>query len=267
MKTQTHHRYIRRITLVFVGLGLIALLFLLVNVATADISPKVLQVRNAAGKSRFDLAGAVRGIGKDDLFAAFPYRRYLDSAGRWDIKTIKHDLAVLDSVTGDPDISQRTLSNALTQVLGEREKGVLKNYEPDSLLRLIQWAEQFDYYSQFDSAGELFYQSVYQYWFDIVTNKLKEYSNETPSLRHSFKFKYLVGRCYERRFSTSVKITDFEKFVDNVLYSNWGHLINATWTQSSWSVKAGLLLVFVLIVYGAYALGSKVFLLIKKSTK
>ena len=254
----------KRIVLLTIAVGMAAVLLVVAKVATADIAVNIPQQRMGLIRSGFDVSQLVAGVDKKDLLHSFPYDRYLDSANIWDINAVRHDLAVLDSVTGDPDMNRRTLSNALTRELGERERRNLTSYQPDSLLRLIQWAEQFGYYSQYDANSDLFYESVYQYWFDLVANHLTEYSNRQPVLRHDFKFKYLVARCYEKKFATAVKITDFEKFVDNILYSHWGHLINATWTQASWSLKGLGLLFFALTLFGAYALAMKIFLLIKK---
>jgi hypothetical protein len=249
------------------GFSFLFLLFFLWKIAKADTTAIIPQLSNGQGKKRFDVSGCIRRADKSALFASFPYKDYLDSESVWDIDAVKHDLLVMDSLNADQGENRKTLSNALTQVLASRERVSLQTWQPDSLLRLIQWSEQFRYYAQYDGNSDLFYQSVYQYWFDLVTGRLSALSRDKPSLKYDFKFKYLVTRCYEQRFATSLKITSYEKAFDNVLYSNWGHLINAGWTQSSTMIKVLLFLFLLLTGYGVFAIVEKIIFALKNSKK
>jgi hypothetical protein len=235
---------------------LLAVLFF--KIVNADPSANIPQLEIVTDASAFDLATHIPNGAGYDVYKQFPYTAYLDSANIRNIRAIKRDLSILDTLTHDPGSNRRTLSHALTEIRGGRLEYKFSEYQPDSLLVLIQWAEQFQYYAQFDQDNDIFYQSIYTYWLGFATNKLAVFSRQDPSLRHDFKFKYLVARCNEKKFSTPVKVSSFEKVLDNILYSNWGHLIHASWNQSSWLLKTGMLLFFLVTAYGFFSLVKRI---------
>ncbi|WP_431213564.1 hypothetical protein ACQ86N_01165 [Puia sp. P3] len=127
--------------------------------------------------------------------------------------------------------------------------------ELDSLLKIVQWAEQFRVLSLAEPRDRLFYVSVYDFWMDHVAAMLVQLSAQEPSMRHSFKFRYLVARCEENSYIVAAKVGSAEKFADNIRYGNWVHLFRATWYQSVWWMKLCFLLLFVFIGMGMASLG------------
>jgi hypothetical protein len=254
----------KKIIIIVGGISFLLLTVLFFKVVNADTTTSIPQLEQGKDSTTFHLDAYFPKEGSFDVYKQFPYAAYLHTANIKSVRAIKNDLVALDSLTNDPGTNRRTISHALTEVWGAEIDKQFKEYNPDSLLVLIQWAEQFQFYAQFDPRNDLFYQSVYTYWLGFVTTKLGLYSRQNGSLRHNFKYKYLVARCNEKKFSTSVKISDFEKAVDNLLYSNWGHLVNASWNQSGWFLKLALSVFFLVTLFGCYSL-IKLILTFKKS--
>lgn len=249
---------------VLLGLLCVGMLILLfIQVVNADTSSSMPQLEPVSEQTTFRLETYI-APGTENIYETFPYRQYLDSANIRSIGAIKNDLQLLDSLTHQPGSNRQTLSHALTEIRGRQMAPQLTGYHPDALLSLIQWAEPFYYYAQLDPVNDLFYQSIYTYWLSFVTDKLAESSRQQSSLRNDFRFQYLVARCNEKKFSTAVKIPSYQKVLENVLYSNYGHLINATWNQSSWLLKAGLLFIGLVFITGMGTIVSFIIKFIKK---
>jgi len=178
---------------------------------------------------------------------------YLDQVRSPSVSDVRYALAEMDRISRDTIFNRRKLSETLTRYRQKRMAGSLERYQPDSLLSFIQWAEQFQFYAAFDEGNQIFYRSVFSYWMNTVGDKLAAFSQQSPELRHDLKFKYLVMRCKEKHYTIGVKVTSFDKFVENILYSNYGHLVHATWNQSSRALKSVFLLLFILLVMGSFS--------------
>ena len=183
------------------------------------------------------------------LSQIFPYELYLKSGNYKSIKVIKDDLIQLDSIFPKSQ-NKRILSAVLTNQLSKRLNPYFESYQPDSLLQMLQWAEKFVYYADIDPTNDVFYQSIYQYWLDTISNTLHKFSYEKPSLKYDFKFEYLQTRLKEKGAVPDIKKTSFEKAIDNLIHNKWAHLINASWDQTSLFQKTVFLLLTVITFYG-----------------
>ena len=223
--------------------------FMLNKVTRADVSDNIPRLQLSTVTTPIDVSTCLQK--KEDSSWEWSGDKYLDRLPAPGIGDVKYALAAMDRVTHDTIFNRRTLSATLTQERVKRMAGALGRYTPDSLLALIQWAEQFQYYAAFDPADQIFYQSVFGYWLNIVATSLTTASEQTPRIRHDFKFKYLMTRCKEKNYTIGVKVTSFDKFIENILYGNYGHLVHSTWNQSSWVLKLLFLLVGILLVLGS----------------
>ena len=245
----------RKITWIITSAVLVVLILLLYNIVSADTTnsiPVQPALDEAPAARHFDIKKCVVKTNSADTPYLFHPAMYLDSANISRLQFIMADLQSLDTLTNDPNFNRRTLSGVLTSYLSVRTQ--LESYQPDSLLRLLQWAEQFQYAALIDPKSRIFYNSVYGFWFTFIADKLTSFSNQQPSLKYDFKFKYLVTRCKEQNYTMGIKVTSWEKFVENILYSNWGHLINATWNQTTWFMKIAFLLAGGIFLMGLYNL-------------
>jgi hypothetical protein len=209
----------------------------------------------------------VDSINPDDLPNRFPYKEYLDSCNTWNILSIKNDLACLDTLFENKNNNRRTLSIALTSKLSPRFDKYLQKYQPDSLLVLLQWAEKFKTYAEADQDNKIFYESIYNYWTDTISHILSRTGTKTSSIKYNFKFKYLQTRCIEQRVSPAIKKTSFEKAYENLIYNKWGHLINASWNQTSVIQKIVFLLAVVIFLIGLFYSAQIIIRFISKKNK
>lgn len=206
-------------------------------VVRAKESGDIPQIRYHASKS-LSLCSwpEVSKMHNADLINQFPYDLYLDSADYWNINDIKKDISCLDQHF-DSSQNRVTISTALTNKLVPRLRNYFDSYKPDSLIVLLQWAEKFKSYAELEPINQLLYESIYDFWMDTLSNRITFFSNEKPSRKFDFKFRYLRTRCVEQRVSPSEKTSSEEKVFDNFIYSRWGHLFNASWNQTSLTQK------------------------------
>lgn len=217
-----------------------------------DYDTKIIQKEYPQTRSKFNLHDRLAMLDKSNIPAVFPWQDYLDSANLYDIKTMRNDLGVLDSFTKDESASRMLFSEILTNRLKTKMASSLNRYNPDSLLRIIQWAEDFLVYARMERENRIFYESVAMFWLGMVSNKLADFSKTERSVKHSFKYKYLVARCHELKFTTPVKVSKTEKVAENLLAGKWGHLVNASWNQTSSFQKMVFLLLVLATFYGYY---------------
>src|SRR5207244_2242716 len=115
-----------------------------------------------------------------------------------------------------------TLSEALTtkKFYSGFEKS-LQNYNPDTLLLLIQWAEKFQNYAEIESDNYFLYDAIYGFWLSKISNKIAFYSTQDNSIKYDFKYQFIVARCNEKHFSVAVSVTPVEKIIDNIVSKKW----------------------------------------------
>ncbi len=242
---------------VFLSAGIIAC-FLLYIFVKYNYDTKVVQKDYPAQSNTFNLHNRLKSIPKDELVKNFPWKDYLDSANWRNITCIKESLAQLDSFSGDAGTNREMLSGVLTNKLSAKWEAKYNNYNPDSLLNIVQWAEDFRAYAQIDPGNDIFYESVVSYWLSYVTNKLAHFSQKKGSIKYSFKYKYLVARCHELKFTTPVKVSKTEKVLENLTAGKWAHLTDASWNQTSLLQKLVFLALMLITGYGYYLIITKI---------
>lgn len=225
---------------------LLALYFII----RADYDTLVIQKERRLHTTSFELKNRLNSIKKENLGMTFPWKDYLDSTNIDDVLIIKKDLAVLDSFTKSPSTNRQMLSDVLTNKLNELTAARYQQYNADTLLQLVQWAEDFKGYANLDPDNDIFYESICSYWLSFVTNKLAEFSKLNRQIKYSFKYKYLVARCHEYKFTTPVKVSKTEKVAENFTNGKWAHLTDAAWNQTTVWQKLIFLIILIITGYG-----------------
>jgi len=195
----------------------------------------------------------------------FPFHLYLSSDNYKDINQINRDLEIVDSLyPAHVNVNRDIMTIALTDSLQQMKYGDISKIDLDSVSYLMQYITGFMYYSMLSSVNQNLYASIYDYWMNFVSNYLTTYSESNKNAKFNNKFIYLVNQCEEGKYNVAIKIKSIEKVVYNLTNNYYGHLVNASWNQSSNLER----LVFTLLILSTFY--SYIYLilgLIKKNKK
>lgn len=224
-------------------------------VITTDYSTNIPKEKPCSPERNFNLYSNLITIDKSNLIETFPYKTYLDSANRCDLNSISNDVAALDSVNpNEKSLNREIISIALTKKLEERIKPTFDSYNPDSLINIVQWAEKFNHYQEFDKANAKLYRVIYKHWINFVSNKLRVYYDNVPKHKYDFKFQFLVSICQSKNLSPPIGNTDKEKIIYNLIIKDYSYLFSKFWYDTSFNYKT-LGLIFILITaYGYFCI-------------
>ncbi len=221
-----------------------------VLVTKVDYDSDIPVEKEVPGVVAFDLLPHLQHIDLTNLKENFPYSTYLDSANLRNINSILKDLAAMDSVNpGNEMMNQEILSIAFTQKLEERIKSRFAVYNPDSLIRIIQWAEKFNTYAEMDKDHAILFQVIYSHWFNFVSNTLQEYYEKEYAVKYNYKFRYINDRLKEKQFFTPIKGTYLEKIIRHLIEKNWSYLFNKFWHATTWVYKCVVMLLVLIIIF------------------
>ena len=147
------------ITIIGIIIVFICLVVAFFYIIKANYSTEVYTERKIVTTSNsYSLEKNLKKIELTKILKSFPAQNYLDSANTWDIKAIRNDLIMMDSVNpGNTRNNQEALSIALTTELQKRIENSYKSFNSDSLLMLIHWTERFNYYADIDDNNSTFY--------------------------------------------------------------------------------------------------------------
>ncbi len=209
----------------------LCLLTLVIQVNYSDNIP-VERALNA--EEPFNIYPHLRNLDVNQLKETFPFQIYLDSAHWTDIKEINAVLCAMDSSYPNNEMgNQEVLSIALTEKLEAHLSKSFEGYQPDSLIRILQWAERFNNYAAIDEIHSPLFEVVYTYWFNSISNALRENAEKNYAIKYDYKFRYIAERLREKQFSTPVKGTYIEKTIYRLIDKNWAYLFNKFWYATS----------------------------------
>jgi hypothetical protein len=212
--------------------------------------------RPAPARQGFDWS-SFKNINQAEIRSSFPYDTYLASSNLWDIKSIRHDLAMMDTVNKDPMMNQEILSIALTEKLSSKMESTFSRYNPDSLISLIQWAGKFEGWSEADEKNSMLFESIHTYWFNFVSNTLAAYYQNDFKVKYNYKFRYACDRLREKHFGTPIRGTYTEKVISHLLQKNWAYLFHKFWYATSPLYKCFIILLFLAILFPYFYIFNK----------
>lgn len=245
------------IILLIVSLSLLLIIFLLFFSGRNEIIESHInfQERTYIKKKPFNLAYHLRNFDSTNIVEQFPYSIYLDSSDINDINSISSYVAILDSINPlQKEQNQQAISIALTSKLESKTAAYFDIFKPDSLLRIIQWAEKLNFYSKIDLNKAILYQSIYTHWMRFVSNNLGNIYHNNPDIKYDFNFKYLNNRCKENQFGCSVNFTDSEKITNNFVESRWDYLFRKFWYDSKIHHKVAVVIIISIFLLGCYTI-------------
>lgn len=202
-------------------------------VVKTDYSSNIPKERPCPSKPAFQLERHLTKANASNISESFPYQTYLDSADWCDVGAIVRDLHLMDSINADSiQLNREILGKALTEELEKSLVNSFVNYNPDSLILLLQWAVRFNNYQDIDKSNSKLYRIVYRHWFNFVSNHLGIYAKGNPEIKYDFKFKYLVAVCHAKSFSPPIGNTYGEKIINHFIEKNYSYLFNRFWNAT-----------------------------------
>jgi len=230
------------------------IIWLLFLVLRTDYSINIPAEKECSSDNDFNLSSHLSNWDSLNFSGSFPYTIYLDSSDKCDVNAIAGYLAAMDSVNSDYSNNRQIISIALTDSLQSRINSSFNRYNPDSLILMMQWAEKFNQYKEFDRSNAKLYRVIYKHWLSFTANKLGEYYESNPKCKYDFKFNYLCAVCQSKNFSVPVGNTNSEKIIFNMLNKNYAYLFSKFWYDTGFIYKLLMLLIAVITGYGYYCI-------------
>jgi hypothetical protein len=221
----------------------------LVLIVIADYKDDVNRLPETQRKA-FNLAYHLNGLNPGNFKEKFPYEVYLDSADWRKVSSIRKDVLIMDSFSNDPMLSQEVLWQTLTEKLEVRVQPTFEQYNTDSLILLLQWVEGFKHYASLNLDNNMLFGAVYDHWMNFIIKTAERYAEQHKSIKYNYKFKYLLSRCDEQTYISSIGKSRLEKIVDNVIERNWSYLLNRFWIGTTVPFK---IIIFSILFITLYA--------------
>lgn len=253
MKNIINRRLIARIFVFLILFSIIPILYVFAIGIGIDYSDGIPEERPCIQIKGIDMEALLKTTASNHLLDDFPYDAYLASGRYCSLSAIKSDLEALDSLNPtETRLNQDILAITLTEKLEEEIAESFLQFNPDSMIQLLQWANQFNIYKELDSThGDLF-EMIYFHWLNFISNKLGGYYQEDSSIKYDYKFKYLVSTCKSKQFSPPIGNTNLEKVVNYMIDKQYSYLFFRFWNNTGLLFKIGLLMLFTLGFYSAY---------------
>jgi hypothetical protein len=240
--------------------ALAAIIWLSGVVLKSNSNSEIPKEMPCAASNNFNLYPYILKVSQSNLIDSFPYELYLDSADRCDLNSISKDVDAMDSVNpADKNLNREIISIALTKRLEERLQSTFNSYNPDSLIYMVQWAEKYNQYKEFDQKNAKLYRVIYKHWIQFVANKLRDYYDQEPSRKYDFKFQFLTGICQSKNLSPPIGNTNREKIMHHLIAKEYAYLFRKFWYDTGLIYKLVGFVFLVLTCYGYYRIFKKHF--------
>jgi hypothetical protein len=191
-------------------------------------------------------------IHKDSLLERFPYGEYLCEGQFKPVNQLKEDIDLIGiKYPNLPFAGQYVVATALTEKLYDINRHTFIQYQPDTLLAFLEYAERVKISGNFDTANAAAYDVIYQFWFEKVAQLMSSFQARNNDLRQDFTFRFIDTKLGRNRFLTNIRESRIEKFIHNVKSGNWAHVASATWNDLSLLWK-GVLAGGILLTFYAY---------------
>jgi len=234
--------------IITIGIVILTLSLLILKLSSIDQSSNIPITAN--NNNQISIENYVNKNDSLTIQNKFPYSKIIKSNCIGNYSEINRITNYLYSIS-DTFTIQNIVYNTLTDTLLKYKYDNNFNITIDSMISLYQWVVGLNYMSKIDVNNQLIYQGAFLYWNGKISTYLNNYSKENTSNRNKFKFKYLVAKVEENGGSVSVKQTSTDKFVSNLIESNYAHLISATWNQTS-IIQKIILTIFIIITIYTY---------------
>lgn len=217
--------------------------------STADYSSQIPQIKKYKSEKKRMNLNFTPNI---NLKNEFPYDKYLDCTDELDLMGLRMDIDSLSVLNGIiRKEAHKIIAEAITVKLEKIKRHKYITFQPDELILLIQLAEKYKYFAEFDKVNAPFFSAVSGYWLSYVAKKMKLFYQDNNALKYNFKFKYIVALCYSHKYNIDIGSTPYEKVITNTVEKNWTYLFGRIYHLTSiWFKILGLIILFT-IIYGS----------------
>ena len=203
--------------------------------------------------SDFNLETELNKIDLIEIKKTFPYDTFFKHGNYCTAGAVQNILDILNKVNPDEDKSNRgVLIYALTEKLQNKIAHRFETFNPDSLILILQWIDDFKIYENIDKKNSALYGVVHDHWMVFISNQLGKHYEREPSIRFSFKFKYLQSTCQSKKYAPAVGKSNLEKVVEYLLNEEYDYLFNRFWNSTGLFVKSLMILLFCFFTYMLY---------------
>ena len=144
------------------------------------------------------------------------------------------------------------LIHALTNRLETKIKDRFETFNPDSLIMISQWVNEFKVYEKIDNQNGALYGIVYDHWMGFISSQLGRHYDNDSSVKFDFKFKYLQSICESKRFAPAVGMSNVEKVVEYTLGEEYDYLFNRFWNGTGVFIKGIIIILLFTFIYMLY---------------
>lgn len=238
----------------FALVGVTSVLYLSYVIKGIDYNSKIpVKVDCSKLDATFDFDSALRALDLTKIKELFPYDSYLESGAYCDAAAIGNSLEKLNSINPNHERANRSaLIHALTNKLEARISDRFDHFNPDSLIILLQWVDEFKTYEKVQPEHSALYGIVYTHWMGFITNQLGKHFECQPAIKFNFKFNYLQSNCQARRFAPAVGMSNLEKVVKYTLGEEYDYLLNRFWNGTGIFTKSVFALLLFIFIYMSY---------------
>lgn len=199
----------------------------------------------------YDVQNSFHNLNSNNIYVAFPYKSYLDSASWWSFKTIQSTFSELENIR---KIDHETVNIVLRNCLVDSLLSKWDYNNIDSLELLLIILEKYQNYAEASPELSNFFNEVADSYGTFVANKLAEVAKIDKSLKATFRFNYVRQHCRCLMYAPNISLDNTEKTIKNLAEGNFSYLWNRFWNATSFIFKLFVflpaLLLLLIFFYG-----------------
>jgi hypothetical protein len=161
---------------------------------------------------------------------------------------LKNFLDSQDKITNNPSENEQFLMNYISnlypnEVIFGKDPS---NVDYDTLQYFVEFSNL--YWSAADLLPErkVLFRTIASSFTNKIAKSLIYFENKNKSIMYNNKFRFMSDYCNLKSVTVNIKLDSYSKFFLHFSNQRWAHILNATWDQSSLTLK--LLISLILMI-------------------